>query len=64
MIVFTTLKRILLASATLGFAAHAAASALTLDVYNPGEKAIFPVTSVLVSGEKEAILVDAQFGKS
>ena len=64
MIGFTTLKRILLAGAALGFAAHAAASTLTLDVYNPGEKAIFPVTSVLVSGEKEAILVDAQFGKS
>jgi glyoxylase-like metal-dependent hydrolase (beta-lactamase superfamily II) len=64
MIGFTTFKRVLLASAALGFAAHAAASTLTLDVYNPGEKAIFPVTSVLVSGEKEAILVDAQFGKS
>ncbi|UVM04062.1 MBL fold metallo-hydrolase [Pseudomonas laurylsulfatiphila] len=64
MIGFTTLKRVLLASAAFGFAAHAAASTLTLDVYNPGEKAIFPVTSVLVSGEKEAILVDAQFGKS
>jgi len=64
MIGFTTLKRVLLATTALGFAAHAAASTLTLDVYNPGEKAIFPVTSVLVSGEKEAILVDAQFGKS
>ena len=65
MIGFTSLKRILLATATLGFAAHAAAaSTLTLDVYNPGDKAIFPVTSVLVSGEKDAILVDAQFGKS
>ncbi|MBV7566615.1 MBL fold metallo-hydrolase [Pseudomonas sp. PDM27] len=64
MIGFTTLKRVLLASAAFGFVAHAAASPLTLDVYNPGEKAIFPVTSVLVSGEKEAILVDAQFGKS
>lgn len=64
MIGFTTLKRVLLATAVLGFAAHAAASTLTLDVYNPGDKAIFPVTSVLVSGEKEAILVDAQFGKS
>jgi glyoxylase-like metal-dependent hydrolase (beta-lactamase superfamily II) len=64
MIGFSTFKRVLLASAALGFAAHAAASSLTLDVYNPGEKAIFPVTSVLVSGEKEAILVDAQFGKS
>lgn len=64
MIGFTTLKRVLLATTALGFAAHAAASTLTLDVYNPDEKAIFPVTSVLVSGEKEAILVDAQFGKS
>jgi glyoxylase-like metal-dependent hydrolase (beta-lactamase superfamily II) len=61
---FTTLKRVLLAATAFGFAAHATASTLTLDVYNPGEKAIFPVTSVLVSGEKEAILVDAQFGKS
>lgn len=66
MIGFTSLKRLLLATATLGFAAHAAAAepALTLDVYNPGAAAIFPVTSVLVSGKKEAILVDAQFGKS
>ncbi|AZD31425.1 MBL fold metallo-hydrolase [Pseudomonas chlororaphis] len=66
MIGFTSLKRLLLATATLGFAAHAAAvePALSLDVYNPGTAAIFPVTSVLVSGKKEAILVDAQFGKS
>jgi glyoxylase-like metal-dependent hydrolase (beta-lactamase superfamily II) len=64
MIGFTTFKRILLAGAALGFAAHATASTLTLDVYNPGDKAIFPVTSVLVSGDKEAILVDAQFGRS
>lgn len=63
MIGFTSLKRILLATA-LGFAGQASASTLTLDVYNPGEKAIFPVTSVLVSGDKDAILVDAQFGKS
>ena len=51
MIGFTTLKRVLLATATLGFAAHAAAANLSLDVYNPGTNAIFPVTSVLVSGE-------------
>ncbi len=56
-------KRILLATAAFAFAAHASAASLTLDVYNPGEKAIFPVTSVLVSGEKDAILVDAQFGR-
>jgi glyoxylase-like metal-dependent hydrolase (beta-lactamase superfamily II) len=66
MIGLTSLKRLLLATATLGFVAHAAAAepTLTLDVYNPGAAAIFPVSSVLVSGKKEAILVDAQFGKS
>ena len=64
MIGFTSLKRILLASVTFGLAAHALAAPLTLDVYNPGTEAIFPVSSVLVSGEKDAVLVDAQFGKS
>ncbi len=59
----STLKRLTLATAALAFAAHATAAELTLDVYNPGEAAIFPVTSVLVSGAKDAILVDAQFGK-
>nr|WP_241065298.1 MBL fold metallo-hydrolase [Achromobacter insuavis] len=37
---------------------------LTLTPYNPGNDAIFQVASVLVSGEHDAILVDAQFGKS
>ena len=60
---FSTFKRLTLATAALAFAAHAAAADLSLDVYNPGEAAIFPVTSVLVSGAKDAILVDAQFGK-
>jgi len=66
MIGLSLFRRLLLATVTLGFVAHAAAAqpALTLDVYNPGTSAIFPVSSVLVSGEKEAILVDAQFGKS
>lgn len=45
---------------TLLPAAHAA-TPLRLQVYNPGEQAIFPVSSVIVSGEREAILVDAQF---
>jgi len=44
--------------------ANAASAALQLDVYNPGDSAIFPVTSVLVSGQHDAILVDAQFGRS
>lgn len=51
----------LLASAL--FALSALAKPLTLEVYNPGREAIFPVTSVLVMGEKEILLVDAQFEK-
>ncbi|MGL6070755.1 Vmh family MBL fold metallo-hydrolase [Craterilacuibacter sp.] len=39
----------------------AMAGPLNVTVYNPGEKAIFPVSSSLVSGDKEAILIDAQF---
>ncbi|MBO9536242.1 MBL fold metallo-hydrolase [Herbaspirillum sp.] len=54
-----------LALAATGFTAAGAqaADALKLDVYNPGKQAIFPVSSVLVTGQREAILVDAQFGK-
>ena len=37
------------------------AGPLSVTVYNPGEKAIFPVSSSLVAGDKEAILIDAQF---
>lgn len=46
------------------FAANAANAPLTLNVYNPGTKSIFPVTSTLISGEKDAILVDSQFQKN
>lgn len=35
--------------------------ALTTTVYNPGEQGIFQVSSVLVSGARDAILIDAQF---
>jgi glyoxylase-like metal-dependent hydrolase (beta-lactamase superfamily II) len=41
----------------------ATAAPLELDVYNPGEAAIFPVASVLVKGQRDAILVDAQFSR-
>lgn len=50
--------------ASLGLlAANACALAqpLTLDTYNPRESAVFPVSSTLISGDKDAILVDAQF---
>lgn len=47
---------------------HAAASgvqapqqALTTTVFNPGEAAIFAVSSVLVEGRRDAVLIDAQF---
>lgn len=42
-------------------AAPVFAAPLQLDVYNPQEKGIFPVSSTLVSGPKEAVLFDAQF---
>lgn len=37
------------------------AQPLTTTVYNPGEKGVFAVTSVLVGGTKDALLIDAQF---
>lgn len=37
------------------------AQPLTLETYNPRDNAVFPVSSTLISGEKDAILVDAQF---
>ena len=39
----------------------AAAEPLKLQVYNPGEKSLFPVSSELVTGATEAVLIDAQF---
>jgi len=61
-----SLRGLLLTVATLGVLAqaHAAEQPLHLDVYNPGSEALFPVSSVIVSGKHDAILVDAQFGKA
>lgn len=42
----------------------ALAQPLTLDTYNPREAAVFPVSSTLISGERDAILVDAQFSNT
>lgn len=36
-------------------------AALTLDVYNPGKTSTFPVTSTLIYGDHDAVLIDAQF---
>jgi glyoxylase-like metal-dependent hydrolase (beta-lactamase superfamily II) len=41
----------------------AQANTLNIETYNPKTTSIFPVASSLITGEKEAILVDAQFNK-
>lgn len=41
--------------------AEPAAAPLATEVYNPGESGIFQVSSVLVSGQRDAVLIDAQF---
>ncbi|MEM9632853.1 MAG: MBL fold metallo-hydrolase [Pseudomonadota bacterium] len=57
--------RTLTAAAALSLSsALATAADLTVEVFNPGEDALFPVTSSLISGPNEAILVDAQFDKA
>lgn len=50
-----------LAAAVAGMPAQSLASPLQVSVFNPGKDAIFPVTSNIVYGAQEAMLVDAQF---
>ncbi|GGY16948.1 MBL fold metallo-hydrolase [Paludibacterium paludis] len=57
-----TAAALALATATLP-AAQAAGPQLNLSVYNPADKAIFPVSSSLVTGKHDAILIDAQFAR-
>jgi len=63
-------RRTLLSAAALGaalsFAALAAHAAepLKLEVYNPGAKSMFPVSSELVMGQADAVLIDAQFQRN
>jgi len=56
-------KKLLSLLAVLVFVGNAWAGNLKIKVYNPGAKAIFPITSTLVYGDKDAILIDAQFQK-
>lgn len=42
----------------------AQAEKLTLDVYNPGNNSVFPVSSEIISGSSEVVLIDAQFQKN
>lgn len=48
----------------LAAASSALAQPLSLETYNPREAAVFPVSSTLISGEKDVILVDAQFSNA
>ncbi len=61
----STLFAALVASSVFGVmpASAAAPAPLKLEVYNPGEAAIFPVASVLVTGQTDAVLIDAQFSR-
>ena len=44
---------------------HAADSGeLDIQVYNPGEKGIFAVSSEIISGKSEVVLIDAQFARN
>lgn len=52
-----------LLSAALAASVAANAAPLKLEVFNPGEAAIFPVASVIVSGARDAVLIDAQFSR-
>ncbi|CDG22178.1 Putative exported protein [Xenorhabdus poinarii G6] len=60
----TTLTIALAAALSLGAASLAQAAALKLDVYNPGENGVFPVSSEIISGDHEVVLIDAQFKKN
>ena len=57
-----TFKQRALTGLLLAGVSFSSLAALTFQTYNPGEKGIFPVSSTLISGEKQAILIDAQFG--
>ena len=57
------LKKIVLTAAMAVIALSGEAKGLALKVYNPGTQAIFPVTSTIVYGKKDAALIDAQFQK-
>ncbi|SLM62988.1 MULTISPECIES: MBL fold metallo-hydrolase [Dickeya] len=57
------LKHTLLAT-LLAAVTGSASAALKLDVYNPGEHAVFPVSSEIITGEHDALLIDAQFQRN
>lgn len=58
---FTLLAATALFATTMNLAQ---AETLTLDVYNPGNNSVFPVSSEIISGSSEVVLIDAQFQKN
>ena len=60
-----SLRQLTAAAVTAAQPAPALAAApLKLEVYNPGEHSVFPVSSELVTGKTEAVLIDAQFQRN
>ncbi|MBG6242397.1 MAG: MBL fold metallo-hydrolase [Candidatus Symbiopectobacterium sp. Dall1.0] len=59
----STLTLVAAAILSMTTVAHAA-SPLKLEVFNPGEASIFPVSSALIVGEHEVALIDAQFQRN
>lgn len=60
----STLMKIGAVFALVTGAAQAMSATLETTLFNPQEKSMFPVSSVLITGPKEAILVDAQFQRN
>ena len=62
----TVFRSLLAAAAGLMIAATASAAPqpLKLEVYNPGASGIFPVSSELITGKTDAIVIDAQFDRA
>lgn len=60
------MKRHTIAAATLLMiiTSFAYSTDLKLDVYNPGHNSVFPVSSEIISGDNEVVLIDAQFQKN
>ena len=48
----------------MAVSANAVSATLETSVFNPQQKSMFPVSSVLISGPTEAVLVDAQFQRN
>lgn len=54
----------LTAALLLGTSLSTFAADLKMEVYNPGGSSIFPVSSEIITGEKDAVLIDTQFQRN